>query len=61
MKFNIKAFAVAVTAFTVAGLTITGNIGNIFADALNEMVFFLLASMMGFGSVVASFEKKVSE
>lgn len=61
MKFNIKSFAVSIAAFTVAGLTITGNIGINFADALNEMAFFFLASLMGIGALVATFEKKVSQ
>ena len=59
IKLNLKPFALAIVSGTVATMTINSSIDKYihFAGEANALGFFLMASFLCIGSLIASVEK----
>lgn len=58
-KLNIKSLILAIASFVIAYMTINGSIQSYFkfAGTLNEIGFFIMATLLGTLGLFTSFEK----
>jgi hypothetical protein len=62
-KLNLKPLILTIVSFTVAAMTANGTIQNYihFADAINEIGFFVISIVAGIIGLFSSFEKSQSK